>query len=195
MSLSIDKETINRLPLAKFTGEIIVIKTAGKAKAAVARLMKETVIGFDTETRPSFRKGKSHNPSLVQFSTRKKAYLFQIDLIATLKPLMPLLKSKKCLKAGIAVRDDIRGLQEIMPFDPGGFVEIAEHSAKLDIINTGLRPLAAILLGLRVSKRAQLSNWAKPVLSSSQTQYAAMDAWISLQIYRRVQVLIKELST
>ena len=191
---SIDKASINRLPLAKFEGKVSIIKTAREAKVTVAELMKLNTLGFDTETRPSFRKGKIHNPSLVQFSSYKKAYLFQINLIDTLKPLIPLLTSKKTVKVGIAIRDDIKGLQEIMSFNPGGFTEIADLTSRLDIVNTGLRPLAAILLGLRVSKRAQLSNWAKPVLSPSQIQYAATDAWISLLLFKRGQVLIKELS-
>lgn len=190
-ALSITKAEINELPLFRFEGPIHVVDNDASARQAIKKLKKEKVLGFDTESRPAFKKGDRFLPSLVQFATREEAYLFQISKFEGIDGLAALFEKKKPLKVGVALHDDIRRLKEIAPFEDKGFFEIAELTRQLDITNTGLRSLAGILLGHRISKSAQVSNWAKSKLTASQLVYAATDAWVSLLLYERAMELVK----
>jgi ribonuclease D len=143
----------------------------------------ETLLGFDTESRPSFRRGDNHPVALLQLAGAERVYLFQLQLLDNLDPILALLADPAIRKAGVAIRDDIRKLQELGGFAPGNFVEISDLSRQLEITNTGLRNLCAIFLGIRVSKGAQVTNWARPDLTSAQTSYAATDAWVSRLLY------------
>jgi hypothetical protein len=183
LGILIPKEAISALPLGQYEGPIILVEEPDAAKKAVAKLLKEKVLGFDTESRPSFRKGTSYLPSLLQLCGKDAAYLFRLDACGGLPQLFPLLRSEKILKVGVAVRDDVRGLQERAPFKDGGFVEISDYSRKDGVENTGLRALAAHYLGFRISKGAQVTNWANPYLSQQQITYAATDAWVSRELY------------
>ena len=187
--LTITREQINELELARFTHTAHVVTTPQAVDLAVRELMAEPVLGFDTESRPSFRKGESFPPSLIQLASSQAVYLFQLGRIGGFEGLVPLLEAGHILKAGVALHDDIRRLWQIHPFEPGGFVEISDLTRELGVEKTGLRSLAGLFLGVRISKGAQLSNWARPHLTQRQVAYAAADAWFSLQLYQRVKAI------
>lgn len=185
----IDKETLNKLPLIAYEGEVELVRDKEAAFAACEHLSKESILGFDTETRPSFKKGESFRPSLIQLAGTGRVYLFQNKLIGTIEPLKPIFSNPDILKVGVAIRDDIKGLQAIEPFSPEGFVEISTYTTPLGIINTGLRALCGIFLEGRISKRAQVSNWARHNLQPNQITYAATDAWVSRELYLKLDAL------
>ena len=184
ISKSITKAEINELPLISWEGRIELLSTVEEMEQAVEKLRGETHLGFDTETRPSFKKGEYHPPALIQLGTEDCVYLFRIAKTKTLEPLLPLLESSEILKTGVAIADDVKELCAMEDFVPQGFVEITELTQKLGYSNKGLRALAALLLGGRISKAAQVSNWARQELDEKQIRYAATDAWISRELYR-----------
>jgi len=186
---TITKDEVNDLPLIRYEGRIHVIGEAAELAGAVAELRKEGVLGFDTESRPAFRKGESYPPSLVQLAGSRGVYLFQLKRLGELGPLWELLGSPDVLKVGVAIRDDIIKLQEIKPLQEEGFIELSDITRRLDIANTGLRSLCAIFLGHRISKGSQVSNWARRDLTHNQVVYAATDAWVSLELYRRLEAM------
>lgn len=166
-------------------GEIQILETIESMEAAVAALSRESHLGFDTETRPTFKKGEYYPPALIQLATQRCVYLFRISKVKTLAPVLPILESPDILKTGVAIKDDVKELRAMEDFEPAGFVEIADITLKLGYENRGLRALAALLLGGRISKAAQVSNWARAELDTKQIRYAATDAWISRDIYRK----------
>lgn len=180
---SISKEAINNLPIHRYNGPIRFISNPKEAKEAVAKLKKETILGLDTETKPTFRKGQSFPPALIQLAGEQTVYLFQLRGLNGLKEMAPLLSDPKIIKTGVAIHDDIRKLVKLDAFKPAGIIEISEITQKLGIINTGLRSLAAIFLECRISKGAQITNWNRKQLSETQIKYAATDAWISRELY------------
>ena len=181
----ISKAEINDLPLIAWEGEIQILESIEKMEAVAATLANESHLGFDTETRPSFKKGDYYPPALIQLATKHCVYLFRISETETFDPLLPILESPHILKTGVAIKDDIKELRAIKDFTPKGFIEIADITAKLGYENRGLRALAGLLLQGRVSKAAQVTNWACPKLDNKQVRYAATDAWISREIYRQ----------
>ena len=186
---SITKEQINLMPLSFFKGDSIVITSDEEVELAIKELQKETILGFDTETRPVFKKGVSYPVSLLQLSTNEKAYLFRLNHINLPKTLVDILTDPKIIKVGVAIRDDVIGLQKLCPFEDESFVELATLAKKLSIKNLGLRSLAAIVLGVRISKGAKLTNWENKTLTKSQINYAATDAWIGREIYLHLRSL------
>lgn len=184
---SISKDAINRLPLASFDGQVEVISTQDAVQNAVDRLSTESVLGFDTETKPSFKPGENNPVALLQLASAETVYLFQILQLEDVSPLFSLLANPDILKVGVAVRDDIRKLQECSSFDPLGFLELSTFTQKAGIVNTGLRSLAAIFLGVRISKGAQVTNWSRRQLTPAQIRYAATDAWISRCLFLKLQ--------
>ncbi|MGF1451502.1 MAG: 3'-5' exonuclease [Opitutales bacterium] len=183
---SISKAEINELPLIRFTERVHLVTTGAALQLAVRRLSQEQLLGFDTESRPSFRKGQNFPVSLVQLAGSEGVYLIQLGRVGNLSALVPLLENPAIIKAGVALHDDVRRLREVVPFEAGGFAEVSDLSRDLGVENTGLRPLAALFMNGRISKGAQLSNWAKPRLSRKQIIYAATDAWVSRELYRIV---------
>ncbi|MGB0415745.1 MAG: 3'-5' exonuclease [Coraliomargarita sp.] len=183
----ISKAEINELPLIGWDGRIEILTTEDEMTAAAAALAEESHLGFDTETRPCFKKGEYYPPALVQLASTDCVYLFRICLIGTLKPLLPLLESESIIKTGVGIKEDVRELKKMETFVPAGFVEISELTAKLGYENKGLRPLAGLLMNGRISKAAQVSNWARKQLDRKQIRYAATDAWISRELYVRAQ--------
>jgi len=181
----ISKAEINELPLIQWDGEIRILNTVEEVERAVAELKNCPHLGFDTETRPTFKKGQYYPPALIQLATDDCVYLFRICKIKTLDPLLPILESSNILKTGVAIKDDVKELRAMQEFTPAGFIEIAEITAKLGYENRGLRALAGLLLGGRISKGAQVSNWARSELDQKQIRYAATDAWISRELYAR----------
>ncbi|WPJ97854.1 3'-5' exonuclease [Coraliomargarita algicola] len=181
----ITKAEINELPLIAWEGDIQILENIETMEAAVAELMNEAHLGFDTETRPSFKKGEYYPPALIQLATANCVYLFRISKTETFAPLLPILESPDILKTGVAIKDDVKELRAMEEFTPAGFVEIADITLKLGYENRGLRALASLLLNGRISKAAQVSNWARAELDNKQIRYAATDAWISREIYRK----------
>ena len=177
------KEHIKTLPVRAFDGKIHLITEINDVSDAIKTLRKNTVLGFDTETRPVFRKGVQHDVSLLQLSTPKEAFLFRLNHLGLPNELVSILEDSDILKVGIAILDDVRGLRKLSNFQADGFVELADIAGALGIVTCGLRNLAAIFLGVRITKKAQLTNWERPVINSKQSLYAATDAWICLEMY------------
>lgn len=182
----IEKETIEKLPLCKFKGVITIIEDPQQAEDVLLELENEKVIGFDTETKPSFKKGVRNSISLVQLSTVDKAFLFRVHSTGFSDVLIRIFNNPKILKIGIGIRDDLRNLSRIIKFKPQGFIEMQEVAKSLGIETISLKALTAIFLKERVSKRQRLSNWEAEVLSESQIKYAAIDAWVALRIYNKL---------
>ena len=175
----LSKEEINDLPMLAYEGEVMLVQTEGEMARALNFLKKETLLGFDTESRPSFKKGKSYPTSLIQLAGSELVVLIRLNLAG-------LLADPGIIKAGVAIRDDIRALQKLHEFTPGGLADLAEIAKQRGIKAQGLRTLAAQLMGCRISKAAQCSNWAKKTLTPQQIRYAATDAWIGREIYLRM---------
>jgi len=180
---SITKEEINKLPLIEYTGPTELVRSQAELDTALKEIRKDKLLGFDTETRPSFRKTDFYLPSLLQLCTRKKAYLIQLGKIQNKTGIAELFGDSSITKAGVAIRDDLVGLMKLFPFSPENFVDLADLAKVAQINNTGLRSLCAIMLGKRISKSAQVSNWAKDELTQKQICYAATDAWISRELF------------
>jgi ribonuclease D len=182
----IEPEQLRELPLKGFEGPVHVIETLKGARAAVRRLAGEKYLGFDTETKPSFSKGQNNPVSLLQLATEKEAWLFRLNRIGKANDLLTICADPTILKVGAAIRDDIRLIKNMMRGEPAGFIDLQEFVPRFGIENFGLRKLAAIVLGFRISKSQQLSNWDAEVLSEPQIRYAATDAWVSLAIYLKL---------
>ena len=183
---TLSNEQLNRLPIKAFDGEIVVVDSLYKVDSAVSYLSQFREIGFDTETRPSFRKGKMNGVALLQLSTKEKAFLFRTCRIGLPQKVADFLADKKIKKIGVAIRDDIKGLQKHCNFIPGGFVELQDFVKQFGIEAAGLKKLNGIVLGYRISKAQQLSNWESDSLSQKQKTYGATDAWSGLLIYNEL---------
>jgi ribonuclease D len=183
---SITTDELKDLPLKQFEGRITLVDNITQVKAAVDFLSQYKTIGFDTETRPSFKKGKVNKVALLQLSTDTHAFLFRVNLIGLPESLKNLLQSENIIKSGVAIRDDIKVLQELNPFTPKGFIELQDEVKDFGIQDFSLKKLAGIILGVRISKNQQLSNWEAPELTEPQLMYAATDAWVSLKVYENL---------
>lgn len=180
---SMPKEQLNTLPLGKYEGPIEIINLPEQLPEALRKMESETVIGFDTETRPSFRKGESYLPSLLQAATADAVYLFQLKKLDCAVLFDRLLAQPSPLKAGIALAHDLKMLQRLSPFQAQSVLDLGQAAHKHGIVTIGLRSLTAIFMGFRVSKAAQVSDWSQPNLTPSQIQYAATDAWVCRELY------------
>lgn len=185
-SISIAKEEIRELPVEAFEGIIEVVETLEQAETAVAELSRCQIIGFDTETRPSFKKGHSHKVALLQLSTEEVCYLFRLNLIGMPPFLLSLLKNEDIKKIGLSLRDDFSMLRKVAPFEPGGFVELQTFVKQFRITDMSLQKIYAILFNRKISKSQRLSNWEAMVLTDGQKKYAATDAWACVRIYNRL---------
>jgi len=181
------REEINELSLRKYAGPIRIISSREGLVSAAQALKRETVLGFDTETKPAFVKGQSFPVALIQLAGRDAVYIFQLRHIEFPKILQDILSNPDIIKAGFAPDYDLKQLKELGEFDPAGFVDLGGVAKREGIKNHGLRGLAAVLLGFRISKQAQRSNWSRTTLSPSQISYAATDAWVSREIYLRLE--------
>jgi len=185
----ISKEAINQFPLARWEGPVHLARTADEAAAAAVRLARAEVLGFDTETRPAFRKGQKFPPSLLQLAAADEVVLFQLQRTGLPASLLAILANPAIIKAGVGLEFDLKSLQEVQFFQPGGFVDLARMARRRGIRNHGLRGLAAAVCSIRISKSARTTNWATPDLTPQQILYAATDAWIGREIYRRLQAV------
>ncbi len=185
---SITPEEIEKLEYISFPGKIYVINSVGaEFNRAVAYLRSQKVIGFDTETRPCFGPGQPHyNVALLQLSGGGKAFLFRLNKIGMRRRLCNLLADKRIIKVGAAIHDDIRGLQKLTPFKPESFIDLQKIVADYGIRDKSVKKMSAIILGYRISKTQQLSNWEADHLSEPQCLYAATDAWVCREMYLRL---------
>lgn len=186
--VSIKPEEMEKLPLASFSGEIQVIDKVGlKYFKALDYLNRQQVIGFDTETRPSFNPTqKSNGVSLLQLSGPDKAFLFRIKTLGMTPRLCRLLASEKIAKVGAATADDVRGLQRYAKFKAASFIDLQKIVWEYGIKDKSVKKMAAIIMGFRISKTQQLSNWEAPELSEAQKKYAATDAWVCREMYLKL---------
>jgi ribonuclease D len=184
------KEEINEVPVEKWSGTVQLINTEKDVDQAARAIAQEKVVGFDTETRPAFKKGQKFLPSLLQLATRDCVYLFQLKHIGLPGPLLEILSDPAIIKAGVSLAYDVKELQQLARFAPAGFVDLGTLAKKKGIKNHGLRGLAAVILGIRITKSVQTSNWAKEILTRAQISYAATDAWIGRELY--LQLMNKE---
>jgi ribonuclease D len=184
------REQINAHPIRKYPGRIHLIRRSEQIEPAVRQLEKEKVLGFDTETRPTFRAGQNHLPAVLQLVGEQAAYIFQLRQCRLSKALRRLLANPQIIKAGVAWDRDVQELNKLASFQPAGFVDVGELAKQAGCTNHGLRALATLLLGFRVSKKPQTSNWAQRTLTRAQIEYAATDAWVGRELYQKLQLLL-----
>lgn len=186
-----DKKLIPSLPTAQFDGRIIVILTKGETEKAVNYLLSQPILGFDTETRPTFRKGEHHKVALLQVSTPDTCFLFRLNHTGLTPALIRLLEDNTVPKMALSWHDDVNGLQRLKQFNPGHFIDIQQLVKELGVEDMSLQKLYANLFGQKISKRQQLSNWEADILSTPQKLYAATDAWACINLYNEI-VRLKE---
>lgn len=186
--ISVTPEEIEKLPLGSFPGEIKVISRTGREYLkAILYLERQKMIGFDTETRPVFSPGqKSHGVALLQLSGPDKAFLFRVQTLGIGRLLKNILSSPRIAKVGAAVHDDVMGLQKISPFEAKNFIDLQKIGWEWGIRDKSVKKLAANIMGCRISKTQQLSNWEAQELTPAQRMYAATDAWICLEMYKKL---------
>ncbi len=184
ITVSISKEQLALLPMASFLGKVEVIDRPELAEAAVESLWESDVIGFDTETRPSFRKGVVNKVALMQLSTRKCCYLFRLNKIGMPEGLKRLLEDPDKLKIGLSIHDDFHNIRNLCgEFEPAGFIDLQPFVKKYSIADNSLARIYGILFGQRISKGQRLTNWEAEELTPNQQNYAALDAIACIQIY------------
>ena len=180
---SINDDELRKLPLLQFEGRITLIDTYEKFRRAMEDIGKPGLLGFDTETRPSFKKGRRYDVALLQLADASRAWLFRLNMIGLPTELAALLADKSVIKTGVAIRDDLKALKALTHFEPHGFIDLQNLVADHGIKELGLKKLTAITLGYTISKSQQVSNWEAPALTEPQMLYAATDAWVCRQIY------------
>lgn len=185
----LSKEEINTLPIRRYEGEVRLVRSEEELQAALGVLRREEVVGFDTETKPTFRKGKLNSPALVQLAACDVVYLVQLMWVPLGSALAFLLGDPSVLKVGVSIHDDMRELQKQYAFEPAGVVDLGDVARAHKLETQGLRNLAANFFHCRISKGSQCSNWSLPVLSERQVAYAATDAWIGREVFLRMREL------
>jgi len=183
---NISKEEIMSLPVGRYEGEITCVDSRRHLEKVLSQLWREPFLGFDTETRPSFKKGETNPIALVQLATADRAWLIRLNRTGYHRGLWRLFTDDKVLKIGIGLQDDLRKLKEIHPFEPEGFVELQEYVRDYGIEDASLVKITAQVLGFRVSKAQRLSNWEAEKLTGKQQQYAATDAWVCYRIFQHL---------
>lgn len=184
---NISKEDVNKLKLQHFDGGFHVIDTIDKLRQIMPEIREQTVLGFDTETRPSFKKGQNNTVSLLQLATVDKAYLIRLNIIGLPDELVEILANPNYIKVGVAIKDDVRHLCQIKKFKGEGFIELQDYVKEFNIKEKSLKKLTAIVLGFRISKSQRLSNWDAEELTEGQLRYAATDAWAPLLIFQHLE--------
>lgn len=186
---NITSEELQKLPLYSYSGQAEVITHAKELEAALDEMRQHAVLGFDTETKPTFVKGQVHKVALVQIAAPEKVWLIRLQKTGFTQELLSFFQDSQIKKAGIGLRQDLAGLQQLKRFQATGFVEITDITEKSGIEVESVRKLAGLLLGVRISKNAQLSNWEALTLTPKQIEYAATDAWICLQMYKKLEAI------
>lgn len=179
------------MPRVTFPGHIYVVQSEGEAARAVDYLLRQPILGFDTETKPSFRKGRHNKVALLQVSTIDTAILFRLCQTGLTDDIVRLLSDETVVKVGLSLKDDFLSLSRLRQFTHGTFIELQEEVKEIGIEDMSLQKIYANLFGEHISKGQQLSNWEMLPLSAAQQQYAAIDAWACVRIHQRVQELIE----
>ena len=180
---AISREDVNALPIRRWDGETRVISSAHDAAGALARIREETVVGFDTETRPAFRAGESYLPSLAQVATAHAVYLFQVGHREVAAAVAEVVASEHIVKAGVGMADDLKSLKKVIEFSEKSIVDLGAAAKRNGHKQSGVRNLVALFLGFRIPKGAKTTNWARTRLSEQQIAYAATDAWACRELY------------
>ena len=182
--VKLSKNEINALPLIQYEGDIEILTSKDNIQAAINDLKNYDLIGFDTETKPTFVKGPLNPPSIMQLACDDKVYIFQFDNDEIFKQLSLILSNENITKCGVSVDRDLIELMYLSPFDPISFVDLGNVARENEIPHHGLRGLAAMFLKRRISKGSQTSDWSRISLSDAQISYAATDAWVSLELFK-----------
>jgi ribonuclease D len=180
---TISREEINELPVRRYEGEVCVVASPAELERALADIRAERAVGFDTETRPAFRKGESHLPALVQVATARAVHLFLLQRLDCSAALTELLAAPRIVKVGVSLAHDLRQLKLLFAFTEASMLDAGALARRYGLDQTGLRNLAALFLGFRIPKGNRTSNWAAPRLSSAQIGYAATDAWACRELF------------
>lgn len=184
IAISIPKTDISSLPIESFQGEVVLIDRPEDVGAAVERLRDYAVIGFDTETKPSFKKNHANKVALMQLSTDDACFLFRLNKIGMPLALQSLIENPDIIKIGLSVHDDFNVMHRSSQFEPAGFIELQRMVKDYSITDLSLQRIYAILFGKKISKQQRLTNWEAATLTPQQQRYAATDAWACLKIYR-----------
>ncbi|MBD5344613.1 MAG: 3'-5' exonuclease domain-containing protein 2 [Bacteroides sp.] len=182
-SIAISKEQLAELPIVEFPGAITVLETLPDAISALRFLNTQPIVGFDTETKPNFRKGQCNTVSLIQISTDDHSFLFRLNKLGFFDEMKKFLECETTIKVGLSLKDDFHVLHRLSPFEPGGFIDLQDIVKNYDITDSSLQKVYGIIFDGRISKSKRLSNWEASSLSESQQAYAAIDAWACLRIY------------
>lgn len=185
----ISREAMLELPIGRFEGEVCLVATPPEFERARADLLQETVVGFDTETRPAFRPGESYPPSLAQVATARAVYLFQVQRREVAAAVAEMLGEERIAKAGVGMADDLKALKKVIEFAEKSIVDLGTVASRAGLGQTGVRNLAGLFLGFRIPKGTKTSNWSRPRLSEQQIAYAATDAWACRELYLRFRNL------
>lgn len=183
----ISKEEINDFPLVKFEGKIHIVESLSDQDRIARVLRKENHLGFDTETKPTFKKGNKNEVALIQLATLREAYLLRVSKSGLSDSLIDLFEDNRVDKLGVAIRDDLKDLKRFRTFDPQGFHGLEKLVKQVGIESNGLKKLAGIILGIKISKSAQVSNWEAEKLTEKQLNYAATDAWVCLKMFTELK--------
>ncbi|HEX5170900.1 MAG TPA: 3'-5' exonuclease [Cyclobacteriaceae bacterium] len=183
---NITLDEINALPLKTFKGKVHLIEQPEAVTDVLNHLRKEEVVGFDTETRPSFKKGQLFKVALLQIAVPDNVFLIRLQHTGVTEEIKDFLENDNLIKTGIGIRDDILALQRVKRFQPQGFVDLAPLAKEAGLQVESVKKLTGLLLGFRISKSAQTSNWEASKLTKKQIEYAATDAWVCLELYRKL---------
>jgi len=181
---TIEADLLNELPLVSYEGKIIIVEDLETLQRELPNIKSEKVLGFDTETRPSFQKGKNYPISILQLCGEHCVWIIRLNALSEhIREIYEILEDANIVKAGLAINGDLNGLAALAELKHKGMEDVSIYTRKMGMLNTGLKNLSAILLGVRISKGAQTSNWASETLTDRQIKYAATDAWISRKLY------------
>lgn len=183
LTISISKEQLAGLPTMVYPAAVTVVDDAATARTAVRALNRERIVGFDTETRPSFRKGQRHNVALMQISTHERCFLFRLNKIGISEELKQFLENPVITKIGLSIHDDFNALHRNCEVACEGFIDLQQYVKRFGIKDISLQKIYAIIFGERISKSQRLTNWEAETLTPGQQAYAALDAWACLRIY------------
>lgn len=183
---NLSNDEVNELPLYQFNGGVFVIDTFEKLDDYLPLLDGQKILGFDTETKPSFKKGKVNPVSLLQITTNNEAFLIRINRIGLPEEIKKILSDPNVLKIGLAIKDDIKILNQINDFEAKSFIDLQDYVEDFGIEAKSLKKITAIVLNKRISKSQQVSNWERSELTDAQKTYAATDAWACLKIYKKL---------
>lgn len=185
----ISREEMSQLPIWRYKGPVYLVETQSDLQRAMQDVSREGVAGFDTETRPAFRRGVSYLPSLVQLATADAVYLFQVQVRDYSAAMREVFSSAEIIKAGVSVNDDLLNLRKLFEFEERAVVDLGRVAKRYGMKQTGVRNLAGIFLGTRIPKGTKITNWAARRLTPQQITYAATDAWACRELYLRFRQL------